>query len=333
MSEILAIRTENLTKEFKGGTLIRRRSIVALDGLNLHVSRGEIFGYLGPNGAGKTTTFKLLLGLIFPTVGDAWVLGKHIRDVRVRRHIGFLPEQPYFYDYLTAEEFLDFYAQLFGFDRKARKQRVSNLLSLVGLEEAASNQLRKFSRGMLQRIGIAQALINDPELVILDEPLSGLDPSGRKEIRDIIFHLKSEGRTVIFSSHILSDVEAICDGVGILVKGRLQTVEYLDRILDYEVESIEMTVSGLNGFDRENLQSLGCHVMHGESRTLITIPGVNLPKGEESIVQVFAFVRESGARLVSVKSRTQSLENLFMKLNTGHSSTVTSHSSLVTKVS
>jgi ABC-2 type transport system ATP-binding protein len=333
MSEILAIRTENLTKEFRGGSLIRRRSIVALEGLNLHVNRGEIFGYLGPNGAGKTTTFKLLLGLIFPTAGDAWVLGKHIKDVRVRKHIGFLPEQPYFYDYLTAKEFLDFYAQLFGFDKKTRKQRVRNLLSMVGLEEAASNQLRKFSRGMLQRIGVAQALINDPELVILDEPLSGLDPSGRKEIRDIIFHLKSEGRTVIFSSHILSDVEAICDRVGILVKGRLQTVEYLDRILDYEVESIELTVSGLNGVGKENIRSLGCQVMQGENRTVITIPGVNLPEGEESIAKVFAVVRESGARLVSVMSRTQSLESLFMKLNTSHSSPVTSHSSLVTKVS
>ena len=329
MSEILAIRTENLTKEFRGGSLIRRRSILALEGLNLHVNRGEIFGYLGPNGAGKTTTFKLLLGLIFPTAGEAWILGKHIKDVRVKKHTGFLPEQPYFYDYLTAEEFLDFYAQLFAFDKKTRKQKVRNLLRMVGLEEAASDQLRKFSRGMLQRIGVAQALINDPELVILDEPLSGLDPSGRKEIRDIIFHLKSEGRTVIFSSHILSDVEAICDRVGILVKGRLQTVEYLDRLLDYEVESIELTVSGLNGVGRENIESLGCHVMHGENRTLITVPGVNLPKGEESVAQVFAFVRESGARLVSVTSRTQSLENLFMKLNTSYSSPVTSQSSVV----
>ncbi len=315
MSETLAIRTKNLTKEFKGGSLIRRRSIVALDGLDLQIDRGEIFGYLGPNGAGKTTTFKLLLGLIFPTAGDAWVLGKHFEDVRVKKYIGFLPEQPYFYDYLTAQEFLDFYAQLFGFDKKKRKQRVRNLLTIVGLEEVASKQLRKFSRGMLQRIGIAQALINDPELVILDEPLSGLDPSGRKEIRDIIFHLKSEGRTVIFSSHILSDVEAICDRVGILLKGRLQTVEYLDRLLEYEVESIELTVSGLNGVGRENIQSIGCQVIQGENRTLITIPGVNLPKGEESIAEVFAVVRESGAGLVSVTSRSQSLEDLFVRLN------------------
>ena len=225
---MLVVRTENLTKEFKGKSLISRRRVKALDSLNLQVEGGEIFGYLGPNGAGKTTTFKLLLGLIFPTSGTASILGENIREVGFKAKVGFLPEQPYFYDYLTGEEFLSFYAQLFRFDKKTCKQKAQTLLETVGLAEAGSTQLRKFSRGMLQRIGIAQALINDPELVILDEPLSGLDPVGRKEIRDIILQLKADGRTVIFSSHILSDVEMICDRIGVLMHGQLQSVESVD---------------------------------------------------------------------------------------------------------
>lgn len=313
---MFVIRTENLTKEFKGNSLIRRHPVKALDSLNLQIEKGEIFGYLGPNGAGKTTTFKLLLGLIFPTSGTAWVLGKHIRDVKFKREVGFLPEQPYFYDYLTGEEFLDFYAQLFRFDKKTRKQKVRSLLVAVGLEEAGAIQLRKFSRGMLQRIGIAQALINDPELVILDEPLSGLDPVGRKEIRDIIFRLKSEGRTVVFSSHILSDVEAICDRIGILIQGRLQRVERLDEFLNLEVESIEMTVSGLNGIGRETIQFFGGQVTsHSATRDVIAVHEVSSPTGEEAIARIFPVVRESGAKLVSMMSRTQSLEDLFIRLN------------------
>jgi len=310
------VRTENLTKEFKGSSLIRRHRVKALDSLNLQIEMGEIFGYLGPNGAGKTTTFKLLLGLIFPTSGTAWVLGKHIRETKFKKQVGFLPEQPYFYDYLTGEEFLDFYAQLFRFDKKARKQRVRNLLEMVGLEEAGLIQLRKFSRGMLQRIGIAQALINDPELIILDEPLSGLDPVGRKEVRDIILRLKSEGRTIVFSSHILSDVEAICDRIGILMQGRLQRVERLDEFLNLEVESVEMTVSGLNEMGREAIQSLGGQIMLERTlgnKTVIAVHGVSSPTGEQAIPQILAAIRESGARLASMMSRTQSLEDLFIE--------------------
>jgi len=313
------VRTENLTKEFKGSfsarLFKRQRPVRALNNLNLQVERGEIFGYLGPNGAGKTTTFKLLLGLIFPTSGTAWVLGKDAREVEFKRGVGFLPEQPYFYDYLTGEEFLNFYAQLFRFDKETRKQKVHSLLEVVELEEAASVQLRKFSRGMLQRIGIAQALINGPELVILDEPLSGLDPVGRKEIRDIIFRLKGEGRTVVFSSHILSDVEAICDRIGILIQGRLQHVERLDEYLDLEVESVEMTVSRLDEMGREAIRSLGGQVVHGGSKTVIAVHEVGSPAGEEAIAKILVAIRESGAKLVSMTSRTQSLEDLFVTLN------------------
>ncbi len=315
MEEELVIETENLTKEFKPNSLIRRRTAKALDNLNLKVKKGEIFGYLGPNGAGKTTTFKLLLGLIFPSAGAAWVMGKPIREVKFKRGVGFLPEQPYFYDYLTGAEFLDFYARLFRFGGKARKRKVRSLLEAVGLEEAAPLQLRKFSRGMLQRIGMAQALINDPELIILDEPLSGLDPVGRKKIRDIIFRLKDEGRTVVFSSHILSDVEAICDRVGILMQGRLQRVERLDEFLDHEVESVEMTVSGLDEAGKKAIRSLGGQVIRDAAKTMIVVHGVGSADGEAAIAGILAAIRESSGRLVSMMSRSRSLEDLFVGLN------------------
>jgi len=306
------IRTENLTKEFKGSFLINRRPTKALDNLNLHVQSGEIFGYLGPNGAGKTTTFKLLLGLMFPTSGKGWLLGQSIGEVKPKAKIGFLPEQPYFYDYLTGEEFLHFYAQLFRFDKKTRTQKARDLLEAVGLEESASVQLRKYSKGMLQRIGIAQALINDPELVILDEPLSGLDPVGRKQIRDIIFRLKGDGRTVIFSSHVLSDVEAICDRVGILVQGRLQSVERLDEFFNVELESVDIAVSALSEADSATIQSLGGQVSHNGNKVIVTIHGIGSPDGEEAISEVLAFIRKSDAKLVSISSQTRALEELFV---------------------
>ncbi len=309
------VRTENLTKEFKAGHLVRRRTFKALDNLNLEVQSGEIFGYLGPNGAGKTTTFKLLLGLIYPTSGSAWIFGRDIGEVKLKAKVGFLPEQPYFYDYLTGAEFLNFYAQLFRFDRKTRKRKIHSLLEAVGLEEAASTQLRKYSRGMLQRIGIAQALINDPELVILDEPLSGLDPIGRKQIRDIILSLKGDGRTVIFSSHVLSDVEAICDRVGILMQGKLQSVERLDEFLNVELETVEMTVSNLSEEDSAAIQSLGGQVSHNGSRMVITLHGIDSLAGEEAMGKVMAYIRESDAKLISISSQTRSLEDLFVSVD------------------
>ena len=305
------VNAENLTKEFKGG-LFTRRTVKALDSLNLQVESGEIFGYLGPNGAGKTTTFKLLLGLIFPTSGTASIFGENIKEVGFKKRVGFLPEQPYFYDHLTGEEFLEFYAQLFRIDKKTRKQKVHSLLEAVGLKESASMQLRKFSRGMLQRIGIAQALVNDPELVILDEPLSGLDPFGRKEIRDIILHLKDEGRTVIFSSHVLSDVEMICDRIGILMQGRLQHVERVDEFLNVELESVEITVSRLSESDSDAVQSLGGQVSHSGSRSVILVHGIGASAGEEVMSKILAFVRESEATLISISSQTRSLEELFV---------------------
>ena len=232
----MVITTEGLTKEFRVG--FRMKRVLALDGLNLRVEEGEIFGYIGPNGAGKTTTLKIMMGLIYPTSGNVQIFGRDIKDINIKMDIGFLPEAPYFYDYLTAREFLDFYSQLFGLAKKERERRIEGLLDMVDLRLVKDTQLRKFSRGMLQRIGIAQALINDPKLVILDEPMSALDPVGRTKIRDVILRLKDEGKTVFFSSHILSDVEMICDQVGLLVNGKLKEIGKLEELLG-ERESLE----------------------------------------------------------------------------------------------
>src|ERR1700746_3770075 len=218
-----AIEIDGLTKDYATG-FWRKRMRRSLDNLSLRVEDGEIFGFLGPNGAGKTTTLKLLMGLIFPTAGTARIRGKSIDDVAMHREIGYLPEQPYFYDYLTARELLDYYARFFGFAAADRRERVARFLELVGLTAAADVQLRKFSKGMLQRAGIAQAILHDPKVVFLDEPMSGLDPMGRRGVRSLIEELKSEGKTVFFSTHILSDAEALCDRVAIIHLGELRRV-------------------------------------------------------------------------------------------------------------
>jgi ABC-2 type transport system ATP-binding protein len=218
-----AIETINLGKTYAVG-FWRKTPRVALRPLNLTVSQGEVFGFLGPNGAGKTTTLKLLMGLVFPTSGTAHILGMELDDPRVKTQIGFLPEQPYFYDYLTAKELLEYYGQLSGIPAKDRAGRVQQVLARVGLQDSARLQLRKFSKGMLQRVGLAQAILHDPKVVVLDEPMSGLDPMGRREVRDLIQQLRSDGKTVFFSTHILSDAEALCDRVAIINHGELRGV-------------------------------------------------------------------------------------------------------------
>ncbi len=224
------VEISELTKDYDVG-FWRKRKVRALDGLSLQVYEGEIFGFLGANGAGKTTTLKLLMRLMFPTSGSARILGHDIADISMHQQIGYLPENPYFYDYLTAREFLDYCGQLFGTAPAARKQRSSELLSRVRLDEKSWNvQMRKFSKGMLQRVGLAQALINDPAIVFLDEPMSGLDPVGRREIRDLIAALRQEGKTVFMNSHILSDIEVLCDRVAILKRGKLAHVGHLDEL-------------------------------------------------------------------------------------------------------
>ncbi len=241
---MVVLKTEGLTKEYRSGFWLTR--VRVLHDLNLEVCEGEIFGYLGPNGAGKTTTLKLLMGLIYPTAGRAWILGRDVSDVAVKAQVGFLPENPSFYDYLTGREFLHFYGELFGIPYRERVNRIEELLDKVGLSKAGGLQLRKYSKGMLQRIGLAQALINNPQVVVLDEPMSGLDPVGRKEVRDLILDLKARGKTVFFSTHIVPDVEMICDRVGIIVAGRLTRVGPLEELLGSEVECIEFIASGLD---------------------------------------------------------------------------------------
>lgn len=218
-----AIEILDLEKSYLVG-FWRKRAKVALRPLRLTIEEGEVFGFLGPNGAGKTTTLKLLMGLVFPSGGSAKILGKSMDDPEVRSQVGFLPEQPYFYDYLTAKELLHYYGQLSGVPAKGRSARVNQMLERVGLADSANVQLRKFSKGMLQRVGLAQAILHDPKLVFLDEPMSGLDPMGRREVRELIQQLRHEGKTVFFSTHILSDAEALCDRVGVIHQGELRGV-------------------------------------------------------------------------------------------------------------
>lgn len=237
------VEIDHLTKDFYVG-FWKKRPVRALDSLCLQVQKGEIFGFLGPNGAGKSTTLKILMHLLHPTSGEARILDRPTDSVAMHQSIGYLPENPYFYDYLTPQELLTTMGRLFGFRQPALSRKVDALLESVGLAEARKLQLRKFSKGMVQRIGIAQAIINDPEVVFLDEPMSGLDPLGRMEVRRIITSLKSRGVTVFFSSHILPDVEAICDRVAILSGGKLQEVGVLEEILKAGIEGHEVILAG-----------------------------------------------------------------------------------------
>src|SRR6476646_5981305 len=236
------LATYELTKDYAVG-FWRPRPYRALDRLTLDVQSGEVFGFLGPNGAGKTTTLKLLMQLVFPTSGRGELLGRPLGDVAARRRIGYLPENPYFYDYLTAEELLTYFARLFGYGPADQARRASALLDKVGIGAERRLQLRKFSKGMIQRVGIAQALLNDPEVVFLDEPMSGLDPLGRREVRSLILELRDQGRTVFFSSHILSDAEVLCRRVAVVAGGRLAAAGALSDILAFEVRGWELVVS------------------------------------------------------------------------------------------
>jgi ABC-2 type transport system ATP-binding protein len=239
----LAIEILGLEKTYMVG-FWRKRPKRALQPLHLSVEEGEIFGFLGPNGAGKTTTLKMLMGLVFPTGGSARILGRDWMDPEVKAQIGFLPEQPYFYDYLTAHELLEYYGQLSGLEARGRKQKVENVLQRVGLTDVKGMQLRKFSKGMLQRVGIAQAILHDPKLVFFDEPMSGLDPIGRRDVRDLMAQLKEEGKTVFFSTHILSDAEALCDRVAIIHKGELRGVGAVDELTSTVQGKIEVVWQG-----------------------------------------------------------------------------------------
>lgn len=303
-----AVEIKNLTKDYEVG-FWRKRKVRALDDLSLTVSQGEIFGFLGANGAGKTTTLKLLMRLIFPSSGTATILGRDITEVSMHKSIGYLPENPYFYDYLTAREFLDYCARIFGFDSAERKKRTTHLLGRVNLDEKRwDTQLRKFSKGMLQRVGLAQALINDPQVVFLDEPMSGLDPGGRREVRDLIASLREEGKTVFMCSHILSDIEVLCDRVAILKHGKLSQVGPLDELGRRNVDRNRMEVL-VAGADSATLEKQ----LAGVSMTP-TARGLRIEINSESELDpVLLALRKVGGKLISVQPSKQSLEELFLE--------------------
>lgn len=303
---MVVLKTEGLAKEYRTGFWLTR--VRVLHDLDLEVNKGEIFGYLGPNGAGKTTTLKLLMGLIQPTAGKAWVLGRDVSDVSVKAQVGFLPENPSFYDYLTGREFLHFYGELFGIPYRARVKRVEELLDKVGLSKAAGLQLRKYSKGMLQRVGLAQALINDPKLVVLDEPMSGLDPVGRKEVRDLILDLKTKGKTVFFSTHIVPDVEMICDRVGIIAGGQLVRLGPLGELLGNQVECVEVIVSGLNEATSVEVKewSVRPPVERGD-KVFFAV------KTEKDAAQVMEALIGRGASIHAVHPQRRTLEDLFLQ--------------------
>ena len=301
------IEINNLTKDYEVG-FWRKRKVRALDGLSLLIDGGQIFGFLGANGAGKTTTLKLLMRLMFPTSGSARILGHDIQDVSMHQRIGYLPENPYFYDYLTAREFLDYCAQIFGYPAATRRKRAADLLARVNLDEKRwDTQLRKFSKGMLQRVGLAQSLVNDPEIVFLDEPMSGLDPVGRREVRDLISSLRDEGKTVFMCSHILSDIEVLCDRVAILKKGRLAQVGYLDELRCKTEGPNRMEVMA-TGTDADSLRE---HLPQVEIAA--TPRGLRIEiDSETEIENVLAALRKVGGKIVSVQPVKQSLEELFL---------------------
>jgi ABC-2 type transport system ATP-binding protein len=298
-----AIEIQGLEKTYSVG-FWRKKPKLALRPLNLKVEDGEIFGFLGPNGAGKTTTLKMLMGLVYPTGGTAHILGMELDDPRMKAQIGFLPEQPYFYDYLTGRELLEYYGRLSGVDSKTVSRKASEMLERVGLKDSANVQLRKFSMGMLQRVGIAQAILHGPRVVFFDEPMSGLDPMGRREVRDLMVELKREGKTVFFSTHILSDAEALCDRVAIVHKGELQGVGAVAELTSSVSSRVELIWRGT--VVPAALQGLGaeCHVTGDTARALIP---------ESSQDAALDALRRERLHLVSVMPVRTSLEDYFVQ--------------------
>ena len=305
------IEIENLSKDYEVG-FWKKRKVRALDDLTLQVEGGQIFGFLGGNGAGKTTTIKILMSLIFPSTGSAKILGQDISDVKMHAKIGYCPENPYFYDYLTARELMNYFGELFGFDAAKRNSKTEELLTKVGLEEKDWNkQLRKFSKGMLQRVGLAQSLVNEPEIVFLDEPMSGLDPIGRREIRELIAELRNGGTTVFMSTHILSDIEALCDNVAILRQGKLAATGNLNELLTQsgETQQFEIVVKGVSAeiLKSEVEKISGANISAKANGANIQV------LDEKDIDGILHLTRKNGGSLVSVQSVKQSLEELFVK--------------------
>jgi ABC-2 type transport system ATP-binding protein len=300
---MIAIETIDLEKTYTVG-FWRKRPRVALRPLNLTVVEGEVFGFLGPNGAGKTTTLKLLMGLVFPTGGTARILGKDINDPAIKAQIGFLPEQPYFYDYLTARELLEYYAQLSGMESKERGRKVEAMLERVGLKDAARVQLRKFSKGMLQRVGLAQAVLHDPKVVFLDEPMSGLDPMGRREVRDLMEELKQQGKTVFFSTHILSDAEALCDRVAVIHQGELRGVGHVAELTSSVAAKVELIWNG-------SAVPAGLSALGAECRVIGETIRAVLPEAQQEAA--LDILRRERLRLISLIPVRSSLEQYYLQ--------------------
>jgi ABC-2 type transport system ATP-binding protein len=302
-----AIETEDLTKDFPVG-FWRPKPYRALDGLNLQVESGEIFGFLGPNGAGKSTTLKLLMQLLYPTRGAARILGRPVGDSSVRRRIGFLAENPYYYDYLTAEELLQYFARLFGYRGADVHARVDRVLEEVAIGAERRFRLRQFSKGMIQRVGLAQALINDPEVVFLDEPMSGLDPIGRKQVRELIIRLRERGCTVFFSSHILSDAEALCSRVAIVAQARLVATGTLSEILAFEPKGWELVVSHVSEETKAELDRRAVSVTPLSNGLCTVVLRPDAPP--EPLI---ADLASRGAHVVSLNPLRETLEDLFVQ--------------------
>ncbi len=298
------VKVEGVVKDFWPGFGLRRKRV--LHGISFTVREGEIFGFVGPNGAGKTTTLKVLMGLIRATKGRASILDSDVAETAFRRHVGFLPENPYFYDFLTGREILGFYAKLSGVPAASLRQRVETLLEWVGLSHAADARLRSYSKGMLQRVGIAQALVHDPDVVFLDEPMSGLDPIGRKEIRDLILRLRSEGKTVFMNTHILSDVEMLCDRVAIIVRGRIQHEGAIDRFLEEGQREVDLVFSGLQADLPGSFEErFGAHLRGLGERVEVRV-------GEKHVDAVTLAALEAGAQVISITPHRESLESIFL---------------------
>jgi len=298
------VSVQDVVKDVRPGFGLRKKRI--LNGVSFEVKRGEVFGFVGPNGAGKTTTLKVLMGLTRPTSGSATILGHDVGETAYRHEIGFLPEAPYFYTYLTAREILTFYAALSGLDRTRRASRVDLLLDWVGLAHAADARLKTYSKGMLQRVGIAQALVHDPKVVFLDEPMSGIDPIGRKEIRDLILRLRDDGKTVFMNTHILSDVESICDRVAIIVGGEVRHQGRIDDFLADEEHHSDVLVSGLPPEVVEELEERLGVVSRGVGER------IEFRVEEKDVSATLGLILRSGAEVVSLTSHRLSLESIFL---------------------
>ena len=297
-----AIEIQGLEKSYKTG-FFKNKLKQGLKPLTLSVEEGEVFGCLGPNGAGKTTTLKLLLGLVFPSGGTARILGCELTDIEVKRDIGFLPEQPYFYDHLTPLELLDYYARLSGVDSHERRKKVDKALARVGMTDSGKTQLRKFSKGMLQRVGLAQAIVHDPKLVLLDEPMSGLDPIGRREVRDLVQELNEEGKTIFFSTHILSDAETLCDSVAVLDKGELKGVGVVADLLREVSGDVEVIWNGAQAIPALSALGARCHATGDVVRAVLP---------ERSLDAALDVLRKNQARLTSVTPVRATLEDYFL---------------------